>query len=131
LKTFEEIMDIFKSEFAFLVDRFTIVEIPVSRLHDSARAEENLPGVYIHWSPSRGVIKVGKSQKNSRTRCIEHLRYSTHNKDGTYSMGQLSDEDGAKVFFFNVKEKDIHWVLSLEYYLEKRLEPYIRSDRNG
>ena len=128
----DEIRQIFKSEYGFLVDRFHIAELSLDEAGTSKEREINLPGVYVHWSPTFGVVRVGKSQTNSRRRSMDHINYNTTSKDKAYGMAQLVDEVGAKVLLFNVADKEnVHWLLSLEYFMETQLKPLIPSERNG
>lgn len=132
MKNTDEIKDIFKTEFGFLADRFSIFELSLNDAEISKEPDTNLPGVYVHWSPTLGVVKVGKSQTNSRKRSMEHVRYNTLKKGTSYGMAQLADEPGAKVVLFNIISKEnVHWLLSLEYFLEDKLGPWVRSDRRG
>lgn len=132
MKNIDEIKEVFKAEFGFLLDRFSIFELDLIDAKNSKEPGINLPGVYVHWSPIRGVIKVGKSQANSLKRSLEHIHDNTPHKGATYAMSQLAGESGAKVLFFNIISKEnIHWLLSLEYFLEEKLKPMIKSDRKG
>lgn len=130
MNTIDEIKEIFYSEFGFVADRFEIIELA---LLEASSSTINLPGVYVHWSPTLGAVKVGKSQKNSRKRAMEHIRDNTHNKgDESYGMARLQNEPGSKLLLFNVNEqRNAHWLLSLEYFLESRLGPFVSSDRRG
>ncbi len=119
------------TKYNFIFDKLIIVEIPIEHIGNASEPDSNLPGVYVHYSPSKGIVKIGKSQKNSRIRSRQHLNATT-TKDKTYRMSELKDEPGAKVFLLNVKSsEDIHWLLGLEYYMEKTLKPFISSDRSG
>jgi len=120
------------TDYGFLFDKLVIVELLVSEIRNISTPDANLPGVYVHYSPSLGFVKVGKSQNNSRTRSIDHLHDNTKTRDKKYGMAQLNNETGAKIFLFNVRSReDIHWLLGLEYYMEEKLKPLIASDRRG
>ncbi len=135
--TIEEVKEIFMSEYAFLADRLKFRELTLKEAADKKTkndTEVNSPGVYVFWATTcpRGVVKVGRSLVNSRRRAMEHIGDNTKRKDGTYGMKKLTQEPGAKLLLFNIRDKEnAHWLLGLEYFLEKRLKPYIRSDRNG
>jgi hypothetical protein len=132
MQNLDEIKEIFRTEFGVLADRFTIFEFSLNDAKISKEPDVNLPGVYVHWSPTLGVIKVGKAHDNSRRRAMTHIRKNTHNKGKSYEMALLADGPEAKVFLFNlVSKEDIHWLLSLEYFLESKLRPLIRSERRG
>jgi acetamidase/formamidase len=132
MKNSDEIKEIVRTEFGFLADCFGIFELSIADASTSTVPAVNLPGVYVHVSPTLGVVKVGKSHKNSRKRAMEHIRDNTCKKDKSYEMARLANEPGAKVLLFNIISKEkVHWLLSLEYFLEKRLEPLVRSDRSG
>lgn len=128
----DELKEIFRNEFSSLVDRFNIFELPLLEATASKEPDINWPGVYVHWSPAVGPVKVGKSQKNSRKRAMEHIRDNTPKKNSTYGMAQLANEPGAKVVLFNVISKeDVHWVLAVEHYLERKINAFVKSDRNS
>jgi len=90
----------------------------------------NCPGVYVHWRADHGVIKVGKSQSNAKSRAFEHIRDNTRNE--LFEMKTLKNDSNARLLLFNVpKLEDIHWILSAEAFLDKKLDPLIASGRIG
>ena len=89
------------------------------------------PGVYVYLKGEQ-VIKVGKSQTNSFKRSLEHIRDNTSSKDGVIQMRDFGTMEDVLIVLINVKDQqDDHWVSSLEYYLEKELNPLIKSGRRG
>lgn len=63
---------------------------------------------------------------------MDHIHDNTPSKDKAYRMAQLEDEAGAKVLLFNLADKEnVHWLLSIEYFMETKLKPLIPSDRKG
>ncbi|MBA1149113.1 hypothetical protein H0Z60_18855 [Ectothiorhodospiraceae bacterium WFHF3C12] len=90
----------------------------------------NRPGVYVHWRLDEGVIKVGKSQSNAKSRAFEHLRDNT--KANGFEMRELQDDESARLILFNIRlDRDLHWILSAEAFLDQALNPLIPSGRLG
>ena len=47
-------------------------------------------------------------------------------------MKSLKGDSEARLILFNVQNSaDIHWILGLEYFMEKKLDPEIPSGRSG
>jgi len=122
-----QICKIFCDEFREISSRFNLFEM---RFEETAQSTEDgiaMPGVYIWWHPVHGTLKVGRHLVNSRKRALEHVSADTAGE-----MNRLAKEDGVRLLLFNVKtDRDIHWVASLEIFLEKHLEPLIASKRTG
>lgn len=122
-----EIQEVFDTEYSRLKNRFIIRRLSVEAAWDNSEVEINRPGVYVFWSGEE-VIKVGKSQSNSKSRACEHLDPKKSSDSDMIALGHRETE----LILFNVKnDKDIHWILGLEYYFEKHLNPRIYSSRNG
>jgi len=112
MKTLSEVKAIFSKEFSLLEDKFNLLVLDIDDALDNSTNEVNRPGVYVFWRPKDGVIKVGKSQSNSKKRALEHIRDNTHNAD--INMSSLPDEKEVKLLLFNIiDDKDLHWILSL------------------
>jgi|SRR5680860_82463 len=126
--TQQDIQDIFNSEFEPLLDKFTIIEEYLSNLAQSTNEFIYHPGVYVFFLETE-VIKVGRSLTNSRKRALEHIKDNTKNE--AFEMNSLQKME-AKVMLFNLKNADdYHWLGSVEMYLERRLNPVIKSGRKG
>lgn len=89
-------------------------------------------GVYVFIHEEYGCLKVGKSNSNASKRALEHLRDDTHSKDEAIHMAQLRQSDKTYMLVFALQKPEcVHWVLALEYYLEKTLPLRIPTIRNG
>ncbi|HDD44297.1 MAG TPA: hypothetical protein ENG63_05495 [Candidatus Desulfofervidus auxilii] len=64
---------------------------------------------------------------NSRKRALEHIRDNTAG-----IMKEICENNDTILILFNVKDsKDIHWVVALEIFFERSINPLIKSDRLG
>lgn len=127
--TLQEIEEIFIAEFHAVLDRFTIIEEDVVSLASSNKDNIYHPGVYIFFLNGK-VIKVGRHLTNSRKRALEHIRDNTRNKG--FEMKDLNRNVGSKILLFNLKDvNDYHWAAAVEIYLEAKLDPIIKSKRQG
>jgi len=125
-----DVKAIFEREFAALGPKFNVLALSVAEAEHEAAPSVNAPGVYVHWHPERGVLKVGKSQKNSKARAFQHFQSGP--EWYVSQMRQLKEHPSYQLLLFNVRERsDLHWVLSLEAYLERELHPAFPSFRNG
>lgn len=123
----KKIRYLFNNQFFFLIEKFSIITLPVSDAKDSSVDYIWHPGVYIFWR-NEEVIKVGRSFTNSRKRSLEHLRDGT--KIGDTNMSDLSQE--MNLTLINCINSDhYHWTAALEIYMEKVLEPTIPTKRQG
>ncbi len=126
----DEAIAIFDSEFASVRPKFIVQTVGLMEVEESPDPLINRPGVYVHWKPEIGVIKVGKSQSNAKSRAFNHLRDNTHTNE--FAMKDLKDDISAKLLLFNIRlDGDIHWILSAEAFLDKALYPLIPSGRIG
>lgn len=126
----EDVTLLFQREFSSLLDRFNVYELLLDEAQINGTPEVNSPGVYLFWHPDYGVIKVGKSQSNAKKRSLEHLRDNTSNDK--LEMASLQGDPKAKLLLFNIaSQSDLHWVLSLEAFLEWNSDPLINSARMG
>lgn len=127
--TITEIKEEFYIEFGKIADKFTIIEEYLVNLSKSKKEYIYHPGVYV-FCLEGNVIKVGRHLTNSRKRALEHIRDNTAN--GELQMASLKENVQAKVLLFNLKNiEDYHWSASVEMFLERKLNPIIRSKRQG
>jgi len=130
MKSTMEIKNIFTNEFLPIKSKFNVFELCIDDAMNNDSKEVNRPGIYVYWHPKHGVIKVGKSQSNSKKRALQHIRDNTHNEE--INMSSLPSEQEAKLLLFNIHDdKDLHWVLSLEAFLEWNTSPKIKAGRIG
>lgn len=126
----EETISLFEREFGFVKDRFIVHNIPLHEAQKNRELPVNSPGVYIHWRADLGVIKVGKSQSNSKKRALEHIQANT--KNSNFEMSALETDQDARLILFNILDStDIHWLLSLEAFMDWNCDPLIPSGRVG
>jgi hypothetical protein len=124
--TVEEITKIAKDEFGVIFRLFTVKVLKMNEVRNSNDPEVPLPGVYVYLKEGK-VIKVGRHIQNSRKRALEHIRDNTNNE-----MKLLDNDPNTTLILYNVKRLEkIHWLFSLEVFLEKELEPTISSKRTG
>lgn len=130
INSLADVMDIFRDEFSPLLEKFAVHDLTVDLASEATGSDINRPGVYVYWKEPYGVIKVGKHQKNARTRALEHIRDNTKNEH--LQMADLAHDSLCHILLFIVpRNEDIHWVLSLEAFLEWNLDPMIRAGRIG
>lgn len=128
--TREAVVNIFETEFAPIRNKFSIHDLGLLEARDNSDRSINGPGVYIYWRHDLGVIKVGKSQSNSKSRAFNHLRDNT--KTLTLEMDTLKNDASVRLMLFNViRPEDAHWVLSVEAFMDKEAHPLIPSGRIG
>jgi len=124
----DEVEAIAKNEFQQLMDRFRICHVSLNTAAADKRPEFNAPGVYVYWNARYGVIKVGKSESNSRKRALEHI--GDHHLGQDLDMATLEGDVNTTLILFNLNSlRDMHWILSLERFLETNTDPYIHSAR--
>ena len=124
----EKITDIFTKEFGFLQSKFIIIEENLNDLADSKKDCIYNPGVYVYHKGD-DIIKVGRHLTNSRKRALEHIKANTKNEQ--LEMKNLTNNPDCKVTLLNVRDRDdYHWVAAVEIYMEKELNPIIRSKRH-
>lgn len=130
MHTPSEILNQFESEFGEITSQFDVHQLSVSEAMNNGDTAINQPGVYVYWHPAHGVIKVGKSQGNSKKRALEHIQANT--KNNKFSMESLSSSEDAKLILFNIPNNSrLHWILSLEAFFEWNLSPAIPAGRMG
>jgi hypothetical protein len=85
-------------------------------------------GAYVFWQGNtNNTIKIGKSRDDAYKRALQHVKDNTSNGNGSPSIKTYTP---LMFVCFNINnETDIHWVLALEDFLERRLQPRIKSDR--
>ncbi|MGP1994069.1 hypothetical protein D9V96_019460 [Zobellia laminariae] len=127
--TIQDIEEIFKTEFGAIANKFILIEENLSSLYCSKKAYIYHPGVYIFFLDGN-VIKVGRHLVNSRKRALEHIKCNTKNE--CFEMKSLEENTSAKVLLLNLKDpSNYHWSASAEIFLEKKLNPVIKSKRQG
>jgi len=127
IESFERVKYLFNREFGSIASRFKLFNLGLGEASSSKDPEIAKPGVYIFWSPSSNVIKVGRHLVNSRKRAFEHIRDNTGSE-----MAKLEEDDNARLFLFNIQyDEDLHWVAALEIFFERELHPSIKSKRLG
>lgn len=127
--TTTEIKEEFHAEFGTIADKFTIIEEYLVNLSKSEVEYIYNPGVYVFWLEGN-VIKVGRHLTNSRKRALEHIKDNTANAG--VQMASLKENTKVKVLLFNLKNiEDYHWSASAEMFLERNLNPIIKSKRQG
>lgn len=126
----DEVISLFECEFGFVKERFVVRNISLHEAKTNQETSVNSPGIYVHWLNDLGVIKVGKSQSNSKKRALEHIKDNTKNND--FEMRLLDTDKGARLILFNILDKtNVHWLLSLEAFMDWNSNPVIQSDRIG
>lgn len=126
----DETKHMFEREFGQIANKFDVIDLPIEIAKENGAKEVNMPGVYLFWHPEFGVVKVGKSQGNSKKRALEHIRDNT--KNDQVEMAATGSDPNTRLILFNLVDKaDMHWLLSLEAYFEWNVHPIIRSGRMG
>lgn len=128
----EEILGWVNSEFGEKAKYFTPVQVWLNNRKCKEYEATKVPGVYVFLH--EGVcIKVGKSQTNAFKRAMQHCGTdNTSSADKKWKMSELRDNDKTMLLVYALNQPDgLHWVLALENFLERKLEPAIRSKRNG
>ncbi len=124
-------------EFGSKAELFTPIVVRMNARQGAEFEKTKSPGVYVFIDENGDSLKVGKNHLNASKRALEHCKDDTHSKDGTIHM---ADRDNEKTYLlvFALQKDDsleehysLHWVLALEYFLEKKLKPKIPSLRNG
>jgi hypothetical protein len=133
--TVAEVRRKFEEEFSGLLDKFQLYDLACKEAEQSKEEGVTKPGVYVWWNSQYGLIKVGRSLKDSRKRAFEHFPSNTKGApkgESVYQMRDLSGDLTARLLLFNIKRhENSHWVLAAEDFLERELKPYIRSERRG
>lgn len=134
-KGIDEVIEIFKTEFKSIIDKFEIIKVLNGNLFTRKNvldANQNFiyyPGVYVFYGDNK-VWKVGRHLTNSRMRAIQHIDVNTGNKENR--IKELEKIADAEIILFNVKNmEDNHWVAAVEIFLERKLKPIIPSKRTG
>jgi len=120
----------FLAEFYCIKEKFKIFNLSIKEAYESKEEYIYHPGVYVFWHGDR-IIKVGRHLTNSRKRALEHIRDNT--KVDGFQMNSFtpSNEEGGLVLINCINPNDFHWVAAIEIFLERALEPMIRSQRTG
>ena len=128
--TLDDVKTAFADEYGSLAAKFHVYVLGVEEAYEIKEGGVNKPGVYVYWHPKYDVIVIGKSQSNSKKRALDHIRDNT--RRGALEMAALKDDKDVRIMLFNVfAKKDLHWVLSLEAFMEWNLSPAIPAGRIG
>lgn len=122
----EDVLAIFKREFYPIIEKFKTYTLSVEQAKASSERFVYHPGVYVFWKEGK-VFKVGRSLDNSRKRSLEHLSDDTGGV-----MKSFENDVNVRLILFNcIEPEDYHWTAAVEMYLEKKLNPVVRSKRTG
>ena len=128
MSTLHRIHSVFNAEFHIIAHKFVVLEVELSSLLSSKADFIYHPGVYVHYNKAE-IIKVGRHLTNSRKRAYEHVQDGTQFEG--FSMSSLKEDESAGVVLINVVDPaDYHWVAAVELFLEKALQPRIKSKRS-
>ncbi len=127
IKTIDDIIKTFYDEFGSITNKFVIITLKLDEAKNLKEKYLSHPGVYVWYNFKKGPIKVGRHLINARRRALEHIRDNTAG-----IMKAICEDKDTILILFNVKDqKDIHWVAALEIFLEKSINPLIKSNRLG
>jgi hypothetical protein len=128
----EQILELVNSEFGDKAKVFTPLVLRPSNLVGDDFESSKGPGVYVFLNEGK-CLKVGKSQSNASKRALQHCGTDdTSSADGKLHMSRLGYNDQTQLLVFALNQPDcLHWVVALENYLERKLQPLIPSKRNG
>lgn len=130
MNSISDVVDLFKNEFGQLANKFNIIHLSIPEAMSNGESDANSPGVYVFWHNEHGVVKVGKSQDNSKKRSLQHIADNTRND--FISMETFKYDDNVRLLLLNINSSDdLHWVLSLEAFMEWNSSPAIKSARMG
>lgn len=137
----ERVLNEFFLEFGPIKDQFEVIDLlgnnspmdyEVIKYLKLPSEENNIvwhPGVYVFLGNNQ-VYRVGVSVRNSRARVMQHIKVSTQ-KNG-FSIKDINNYPDKSILLFNIKDpKDIHWLLALELFFERKLDPKIKAGRMG
>ena len=129
----EEIIQSVDDEFGDKFVHFKPIALRMNALERDESEAAKVAGVYVFVHDDLGCIKVGKSQSNALKRALQHCGSdNTSSKDKAIQMAALRRCDKTYLLIFALQNPEsMHWVVALEHFLEKRLQPTIRSVRNG
>lgn len=127
----EHVINEFHKEFGPIKYLFDIKHIKSPKIGQKPESIDWVqPGVYVYLYNDEQIIKVGKSNVNSFKRSLEHMRDGTTQKNGGVNMSSFSGNSNVEILYINITDPTLsHWVVALEDFLEKRLEPVIPSVR--
>jgi hypothetical protein len=128
----EQILEWVNSEFGEKAKLFTPVEIRLNNRKCKEFEAMKVPGVYVFLHEDV-CIKVGKSHSNASKRALQHCGAdNTSSADKKWKMSELLDDHRTLLLVYALNQPDsMHWVLALENFLERKLQPAIPSKRNG
>jgi len=125
------IIKLFKSEFSAILTKFDALVLPIHEVKEENNPMVWHPGCYI-WHDGKQVVKVGRSLNNSRKRALEHLSAKYEDPHAKDAFDTLHNAADAKLILFNVVDlEQYHWVAAVEIFMEKKLNPVVKSKRQG
>ena len=125
-----KIKEVFEEEFRPLLDKFEIIDLMMYEVFKTKDPIVSLPGVYIFWYKNK-IIKVGRHLENSRKRALEHIRDNTRNSEFEMKDFKSDSKDYGLVLINCKVYEDYHWVAAVEIFMERILNPVIKSKRTG
>lgn len=128
----EDIVQRIYAEFGTKAELFTPTVVRMDARQGAKFDATKRPGVYVFIHEEYGCLKVGKNHLNASKRALEHCRDNTSSDDNKIQMKHLRDSDKTYMLVLVLEKPDsLHWLLALEYYLEKNLRLQIRAKRSG
>lgn len=115
----------FNNQFLFLKNKFVLNQLNILQnpIHQNYEFVTNA-GVYIICFENE-VYKVGRHLTNARKRAFEHFGV-------TKGLEECVKNPKTEIYIYNVKDNtDNFWCSSLEIYLERELNPRVKSKRIG
>lgn len=130
MQSLANVLNVFRSEFSLLLGKFAVHVLAMDRLSTTDDESITKPGVYVFWKKDRGVINVGKSLANAKEGALQQAGVIA--KDDRVELRDIErDADCHVVLITITQDSDVHWLLSLEFYLESKLGPVIQSGHDG
>lgn len=127
----EKIIQSVNDEFGNKAELFVPILVRMDRREGPEFDKTKRAGVYIFIGEDGKCLKIGKSHQNASKRALEHCWDKTTSKDGKICMADHLNNGKTHMLVFALQGESKHWLLALEYFLEKKFEPRIPSIRNG
>jgi len=139
---YKEIDQIINVEFGIIKVKIKPGELSLNQALADEGKSSNRSSVY-KLIQNEAVIKVGRSLSNCRSPSFEHLWYPAKKEALNALLGRENKEPKSNFHFIThgvpnillleIKEKgneSLHWIAALEIFLERKLEPKVRSIRH-